>query len=124
MSFVYFRSLAVFGGVVNLYQIFYTFSEFVMSMGAEIRIELLRALYSSFGELLAWTQLHESLETSPIPSPHLFVPWMRTFIHLIEEDLANLLNDDEARNFMELHFMLCCQRYRFIRALLECIFHM
>lgn len=95
-----------------------------MSMGAEIRIELLRALYSSFGEFLAWTQLHESLETSLVPSPHMVIPWMRAFIHIIEDDLANVLSDDEVRSLMEFHLMLCCRQYRFIRALLECIFHM
>lgn len=95
-----------------------------MSEGAEIRIELLRTLYSSFGEFLAWTQLHESIDAPLIPSPFSVIPWMRAFIHIIENDLAGLLSDDEVRIYAELHLALCCQRYRFIRALLECIFHM
>lgn len=95
-----------------------------MSMDAEIKIELLRALYSSFGEFLAWTQLHESIDAPLFPSPFSVIPWMRDFIRVIEYDLAGSLSEDEVQIFAELHLTVCCQRYRFIRALLDYIFHM
>lgn len=95
-----------------------------MNVGAEARVRLLRTLYSSLGEFVAWTQLYESLGNSLIPSPLVVVPVMRAFIHIIEDDLTELLGFDEVQNFAELHFGLCCRRYRFVRALLDHVFHM
>lgn len=80
-----------------------------MSGSADVKIELLRALYSSLGEFLAWTQLHESLGAfNDIPSPFLVIPWMRAFVHIIEDNLADSLDDGEVRDYRELHLALCC----------------
>lgn len=95
-----------------------------MSVGAESRVRLLRTLYSSLGEFLAWTQLYESLGGPLSPSPFVVIPWMRAFIRIIEDGLTELLGTDEVLNYTELHLGLCCRRYRSVRALLECIFHM
>lgn len=95
-----------------------------MSEDAETRVRLLRILYSSIGEFLAWTQLHESLGSPPIPSPFIVIPWIRAFIHIIEDELTELLGTDEVLVYTELHLNLCCRQYRSVRASLECIFHM